>query len=182
MSFRLYLSISPLHKALTNYSDSYRLYCYSGVFCTIQIQSPIFLSGISHVLVFEVDEFTILCKKFFLFFNVFSFVIFVISLNFLKFLFYIENPEITGIWRCTPATACSSVSPFRSNKKIAEHQEYAESGYPIILNVRLFSNSYRFRGSVQSSVIQLSAQSVLILNFLNLTLTFFKERSISLTY
>ena len=34
----------------------------------IQIQSPIFLSGISHVLVFEVDEFTILCKKFFLFF------------------------------------------------------------------------------------------------------------------
>ena len=25
MSFRLYLSISPLHKALTNYSDFYRL-------------------------------------------------------------------------------------------------------------------------------------------------------------
>ena len=76
----------------------------------------------------------------------------------------------------------SSVSPFRSNKKIAEHQEYAGSGYPIILNVRLFGNSYRFRGSVQSSVIQLSAQSVLILNFLNLTLPFLKERSISLIY
>ena len=52
----------------------------------------------------------------------------------------------------------------------------------LILNARLFGNSFRFRGSVQSSVIQLSAQSVLILNFLNLTLTFFKERSISLTY
>ena len=101
------------------------------------------------------------------FFNVFSFVMFVISLNFLKFLFYIENSEITGIWRCTSATFFSSVSPFRSNKKIAEHQEYAGSGYPIILNVRLFGNSYRFRGSVQSSVIQLSAQSVLILNFLS---------------
>ena len=63
-----------------------------------------------------------------------------------------------------------------------KHQEYAESGYPIILNVRLFGNSYRFRGSVQSSVIQLSAQSVLILNFLNLTLPFLKERSISLIY
>lgn len=74
-----------------------------------------------------------------------------------------------------PATAFSSVSPFRSNKKIAEHQEYVESGYPIILNVRLFGNSYRFRGSVQSSVIQLSAQSILILNFLNLTLPFFNK-------
>ena len=52
----------------------------------------------------------------------------------------------------------------------------------LILNAQLFGNSFRFRGSVQSSVIQLSTQSVLILNFLNLTLTFFKERSISLTY
>ena len=34
----------------------------------------------------------------------------------------------------------------------------------------------------QSSVIKLSAQSVLILNFINLTLPFLKERSLSLTY
>lgn len=68
------------------------------------------------------------------------------------------------------------------NKKIAEHQEYAESGYPLILNIRLFGNSYPFRGSVQSSVIQLSAQSVLILNPRILTLPFLKERSISLPY
>lgn len=83
------------------------------------------------------------------------------------------------MYACHCFFICFSVSEQQKNSRTSRTQGYS---YPVILNVRLFGNSFRFRGSVQSSVIQLFAHFLFVLNVLNLRLPLRSERSISFTY
>ena len=83
------------------------------------------------------------------------------------------------MYACHCFFICFSVSEQQKNSRTSRTQGYS---YPVILNVRLFGTSFRVRGSVQSSVIQLFAHFLFILNVLNLRLPLRSERSISFTY
>ena len=104
--------------------------------------------------------------------------LFVISFEFSKIAFLYRKFGDYGylaMYACHCFFICFSVSEQQKNSRTSRTQGYS---YPVILNVRLFGNSFRFRGSVQSSVIHF----LFVLNVLNLRLPLRSERSISFTY